>query len=131
VLDHERVPKAAHHALVAACRPVIVVADRLPATVGPGDALALDVHVVSDLRTELADATVTAHLRWAGGEHTWRWQGTIDADSCVRVATLAALVPDADGTLALDLVLEHADAVATNRYEARIVPDSGSPRHRE
>jgi hypothetical protein len=47
------------------------------------------------------------------------------------VATLAALVPDAAGTLALDLVLEHADAVASNRYESRILLDSGSPRHGE
>jgi beta-mannosidase len=131
VLDHERVPKAAHAALAEACRPVIVVADRLPSTLTPGGALALDVHVVSDLRVELTDAVVTARLAWDGGEHRWRWQGTIGADSCVRVATLAALVPDAGGTLALELVLEHPDAGATNRYEARILPDSGSPRHAE
>src|SRR4029453_12917403 len=50
LLDHERRPKAAYAALQAACRPVIVVADRLPAAVTPGEALALDVHVVSDRR---------------------------------------------------------------------------------
>ena len=37
VLDHERVPKAGYQALQEACRPVIVVADRLPAEVRPGD----------------------------------------------------------------------------------------------
>ena len=68
-------PRPAYHALVEACRPVIVVADRLPAVLQPGDALGLDVHVVSDLRRELHDAEVTAHLAWPGGGHRWRWRG--------------------------------------------------------
>ena len=85
VLDHHREAKAAYHALVEACRPVIVVADRLPAVLQPGDALGLDVHVVSDLRRELHDAEVTAHLAWPGGGHRWRWRGTIATDSVARV----------------------------------------------
>ncbi|MGV3758589.1 MAG: glycoside hydrolase family 2 protein, partial [Actinomycetota bacterium] len=64
VLDHDRVPKAGYEALKAACAPVIVVADRLPETVTAGDALALDVHVVSDLRQALTDVLVTAELTW-------------------------------------------------------------------
>ncbi len=43
VLDHERWHKAGYQALKDACQPVIVVAERLPATVAPGDALALDL----------------------------------------------------------------------------------------
>ena len=43
VLDHLRAPKAGYAALARACRPVIVVADRLAAAVQPGDAIALDV----------------------------------------------------------------------------------------
>ena len=39
---------------------MIVVADRLPETVRPGDELALDVHVVSDLRTPIEGAEVEA-----------------------------------------------------------------------
>jgi beta-mannosidase len=35
VLDHARGPKLGYEALCEACRPVIVVADRLPATGGP------------------------------------------------------------------------------------------------
>jgi beta-mannosidase len=35
VLGHDRAPKLAYDALRAACRPVIVVADRLPAVVAP------------------------------------------------------------------------------------------------
>ncbi len=60
VLDHERVPKAGFHALAAACAPVIVVADRLAASYVPGDSVALDVHVVSDLREPIADGVVSA-----------------------------------------------------------------------
>jgi beta-mannosidase len=121
VLDHTRAPKAAFLALVDACRPVIVVADRLPATVAPGDTLALDVHVVSDLREPLAAARVDAVLRWAGGDHEWHWEGDVGADACARVGTLQAVVPDEPGELALDLVVHAGERVASNRYTTVIV----------
>lgn len=116
VLDHERQPKLAYQAVVDACRPVIVVAEHLPDTVRPGAAIALDVHVVSDLRRELAQADCTVSLRWPGGQHTWRWLGDVPGDSCVRVGTVQFVVPDAPGELWLDLTLDHGDEVATNRY---------------
>lgn len=124
VLDHERRPKLGYEALRAACRPVIVVADRLPATVAAGDSLALDVHVVSDRRTSIEGARVTATVSWPGGDHTWRWGGTVEADACVRVGTVQVVVPDLGpdtaGTLALDLELRlPAGEPVTNRYEAR------------
>jgi beta-mannosidase len=123
VLDHERRPKLGYEALRAACRPVIVVADRLPATVAAADPLALDVHVVSDLRTPIDDARLTATLTWPGGGHTWRWGGEVGADACVRVGTIQAMVPDlgadAAGVLVLDLELRLPDGeVVTNRYDA-------------
>ena len=105
VLDHERVPKAGYAALRDACRPVIVVADRLPAEVATGDTLALDVHVVSDLRTALDAVEVEASLRWSGGEQRWRFGGEVGADTVVRVGTLPIEVPDAPGPLTLDLRL--------------------------
>ena len=82
----------------------------------PGDALGLDVHVVSDLRRELHDAEVTAHLAWPGGGHRWRWRGTIATDSVARVGMLRFVVPDVTGELSLDLELDCGDVVATNRY---------------
>ena len=119
VLGHDRQPKAGFDALREACRPVIVVADRLPAEVAPGDALALDVHVVSDLRHALAACVVTATLSWDGGQHEWRWAGDVDADACVRIGTVEAVVPAVPG--ALTLTLELAGPVqATNRYDARV-----------
>jgi beta-mannosidase len=123
VLGHDRAPKAAFDALRDACRPVIVVADRLPAGVRPGQALALDVHVVSDLRTPLDGAEVTAEAAWAGGGHTWRWQGDVPADSCVRVGTLQIVVPDAPGELTVDLHCTHRDhGDVSNRYTSTIEP---------
>jgi beta-mannosidase len=123
ILDHKRSPKLAFHAVVEACRPVIVVADRLPATVAPGDCLALDVHVVNDLREPLTDAVLRAHLRWATGEHEWSFVGTTEADDCTRIATLQFVVPDAPGQLWLDLTLDAGSiAAATNRYETTIAP---------
>lgn len=114
VLDAERRPKLAYTALTEACRPVIVVADRLPAHLHPGDALALDVHVVSDLRVPVGAARVTARLSWPGGAEERVWIGDVPADSCVRVGTLGLVAPDADGEITLDLFLEADGTEATN-----------------
>ena len=135
VLDHERAPKVGYAALKAACRPVIVVADRLPAEVAPGDALALDVHIVSDLRAPI-DGRVTARLSWPGGDHTWRFGGAVAADSCERVGTLQFVVPELDGiaagpgpsdVLRLDLDLDAGPHSITNGYEATILPTPVTP----
>ncbi len=121
VLDHERNPKAGFDALRLACRPVIVVADRPPATVSPGDALALDVHAVSDLRRPLDGIEVTARLVWDGGDHAWRWGGGLPADCCERIGTLQFVVPDAPGELVVELALSAPGyEEITNRYETRI-----------
>ena len=63
VLDHDRVPKLAWSTIVETCRPVIVVTDPLPAELVAGDELTLDVHVVSDLRVPVVDATVSVTCR--------------------------------------------------------------------
>ncbi len=118
VLDHERVPKAGLAALRDACAPVIVTADRPAAAYAPGTAVALDVHVVSDLRHPLEACTVNADLAWPGGGHHWAYGGDVPADAVVRVHTLSFVVPDAPGPLVLDLRLEGpATAAATYRSE--------------
>ena len=115
VLDHERRPKAGFDALRAACAPVIVVADRLPATMRPGDALGIDVHVVSDLRRDLNGLRCEATLTWPGGAHRWRFEGDVPADSCVRVGTLQLEAPGVEGELTLALSVDGAGVSATNR----------------
>jgi beta-mannosidase len=120
VLDHERRPKPAYHAVTEACAPVIVVADSLPRTLAAGAAVALDVHVVSDLRTLLEGVRCTATLRWPGGSHRWTWDGDVPPDDCVRVGTAQFVVPDVAGELWFDLTLEHPDTAATNRYAATV-----------
>jgi beta-mannosidase len=117
VLDTERAPKAAHAALVDACRPVIVVCDRPPPAVPVGATLALDVHVVSDLRTPTEGAVVEATVSWADGSHTWRWGGDVPADDCVRIGTITLVVPDVPGPLRIDLRMGDVE----NRYETTIV----------
>ena len=138
LLDHERTPKLAWGALQAACAPVIVVADRLPEVVRPGDQLDLDVHVVSDERDARPDATVTARLSWRPrpsegaapsatgasepGEAAWAWQGDIPADGCVRVGSVGCTLPasSAGCELVLDLELTGGRVSATNRYTADV-----------
>ena len=120
VLDHQRHPKAGFFSVVEACRPVIVVAERMPDELVPGATVGLDVHVISDLRRQIENATVSAHLEWNGGEHRWRFGGRIDADACVRIGMVRFVVPAAPGELSLNLTLDGGDVVATNRYTATI-----------
>ena len=62
--DQRRLPLPVSETFVGeeASTPVIVVADALPHHLHPGDALALDVHVVSDLRVPLEGGIVTGRL---------------------------------------------------------------------
>jgi len=120
VLGHDRQPKLAYAALQAACAPVIVVADRLPEVVAVGDALALDVHVISDLRTPLDGVEVTATLTWPDGVRTWRWGGDLPADSCQRVGTMQIVAPDGAGMLIVELTCTSVAGTAENRYTATL-----------
>jgi beta-mannosidase len=120
VLDHLRVPKAGYPALAAACAPVVVIADRPAASYTPGASIALDVHVVSDLRTAVAGGVVTARLAWPGGSHSWAWEGDVPADACVRIGTLQAVAPKAPGPLTMDLAFESSDVKVTNSYASEI-----------
>ncbi|MGI8753988.1 MAG: glycoside hydrolase family 2 protein [Acidimicrobiales bacterium] len=92
VLDYERQPKAGYHALASACAPVIVVADRPAPSYGPGQTVALAVHVVNDLRMPIT-GTTTATLRWPGGSRTWHWSGGVAADAVARVGKVAVILP--------------------------------------
>ena len=128
LLDHDRRPKAAWEALVAACAPVVVVADRPAAEYTPGARLELDVHAVSDLRRPLTDIEASAVLSWAGGSRRFRWSGGVPADSCVRIGRISTTLPDEAGPLRLDLRLQwsgdaHPGGVTavSNRYEILVV----------
>ena len=127
VLDHERRPKQAWAAVVEACRPVIVVTDPLPPTLVPGAQLALDVHVVSDLRAAVPDASISITCTWREGRRDWAFRGDIAADACTKVATLELVVPDQPGELLLGIALagqdQRGEAVRyARRTGARIRP---------
>ena len=110
VLDDRRSPKLAWQAVVDACRPVVVVIDPLPPLLRPGDELALDVHVVNDLRSAVVDATVAVTCTWRGGKRQWKFRGDVDADAVALVGRLELTVPDAPGDLLLGLALTGRDA---------------------
>jgi beta-mannosidase len=120
VLDHERRPKLAFEAVRAACAPVIIVADRPPALVVPGDVVHLDLHVVSDMRRPIESATVDIVAAWPGGERRWRFGGDAGADDVVKVGTIDLEVPVTLGALTFDLTLTADDVHATNHYAAAI-----------
>ena len=126
LVDHHRRPKEAYHAVVDACRPVIVVADLLPETVAPGASMTVDIHVVSDLHRPLVGARCTATLGVGGADRTVQWTGDIGSDTCQRVGSVHITAPDAGGDIVLDLMLElspdSADGdVVTNRYRTTVM----------
>lgn len=125
VLDHLRRPKLGHAALVRACAPVIVVADRPPELVEPGDRIRLDVHVVNDLRREVAPAVVDVVAGWAGDERRWTFGGDIPADDCVRAGRIELEVPRTLGVLTFDLELTAGEVRATNHYSSAVVAHRG------
>ena len=120
VYDFCRAPKLAQAALARACAPVIVVAERPLERYAPAEEIRLDVHVVSDLRVTVEDATVQATLEWSTGQRTWGWRGDVPADDCVKIGTVAMEVPDELGPLSLRLTLASAPVSAANSYESAI-----------
>jgi beta-mannosidase len=116
IYDHERVPKPAVRAVREACVPVLVVADRPPDIVSPGDDVSLDVHVVNDLRTAVDPAVIDVEARWAGGRRRWRFGGDVAADSCAKVGTVRLSVPDTLGTLTFHFTLTAGPVTSTNSY---------------
>ena len=119
LLDWQRWPKPAYEALAKACQPVIVVADRLPAVLTPGDEYSIGVHVISDARDPIVGLHVEATLEWPEGSQSWSWEGAVGSDECALVGTLHWRVPDASGPTALHLQLT-GPVEATNRYDANI-----------
>jgi beta-mannosidase len=114
--DHERVPKLAVRAIRQCCVPVLVVADRPPEIVTPGDDLSLDVHVVNDLRTPVDPAVIDVEATWAGGRRRWRFGGDVAADACTKVGTLHISVPDTLGTLQFHFTLTAGPVTSVNDY---------------
>jgi hypothetical protein len=99
---------------------VVVIADRPPDFVAPGDELRLDVHVVNDLRRDIDPAVVDVVATWAGGERRWRFGGAVPADECVKVGTLSFAVPDTLGALIVELTLTAGEIKAKNRYSTAV-----------
>ena len=123
VLDHERVPKAGYEALEAACRPVIVVADRPPATVAPGEALALDVHVVSDLRVPIDAATVAPSCAGPAAPTGGAGRARSAPTSAAGSARCSSSSPTRPARSTSTLTLDAGDHSATNAYAATIAAD--------
>ena len=124
IFDSQRRPKPAWHAVVDACRPVIVVSDSPPPVVRTGERLLLPVHVVSDLHDALIDGVVTATVTHADGSTTTqRWGGAVGPDTCEHIATLA-IEPNHTGELVIDLAFEATGSgghvAATNRYSTTV-----------
>ncbi len=123
VLDHLRRPKLGWQTMVAAGRPVLVVADLHRATMTAGTRRC-PVHVVSDLRTEVRNATLEISWSAPGAEvRRWHFQGTFPADSVTRVARLRLPAPS-PGIAELALELTAPGLRAANHYRVHVVDHS-------
>lgn len=123
IVDHDRRPKEAFGAVRDACRPVIVVADRMPTRLLPGEPVALAIDVVNDQRGALTQHVVTAELTWPGGSHQWRFGSDVDADASRQVGMVTWMVPNSRGAVRLVLALSDSatdEVIATNTYTAAI-----------
>ncbi|HMK95979.1 MAG TPA: hypothetical protein VK425_00445 [Acidimicrobiales bacterium] len=94
LLDEQRRPKLAFHALGAACADVIVVADWPASRYLAGQLVSLDVHVVNDSPEAVAGALVEARATWPGGGRAWRFAGASGPRSCSFVARLVCVLPE-------------------------------------
>jgi beta-mannosidase len=120
VLDHARVPKDAYAVVKAACATMLVVAEQPPDWITPGDRLALDIHLISDLHAPIDFAVVDATACWAGGEQRWRFGGPVPADDVVKVGRIDLVVPDTLGELSLELEMTAEPHHSTNRYTTAV-----------
>jgi beta-mannosidase len=123
ILDHHRKPKAAYHAVLEACAPVIITAQRPEAAYRPGTRLTLDLHAVSDLRRPLPEAVTAAVLRWPGGTRAWRFGGDVPADTCVRVGSIEHTLPlsTPPGPVTLELTLQWDGGQTSNTYVSQVI----------
>ena len=116
LVDHAGVAKPAAAAVRTACAPVLVVIERPPDVVSPGDDLRLAVHVVNDLRTAVDPAVIDVEATWAGGQRQWRFGGDVAADTVAKVGTISLSVPDTLGTLWFEAKLTAGPITSVNHY---------------
>lgn len=129
LLDHERTPKPAWEAFVAACAPTIAVLDELPERVQADDRLGLELHVVNDLRVPVEGLRTVMTAAWEGREdepfHRVGWAGSVAADSVERVGAVELTVPapppdaPAGGPAVVVTVELTRDGVVLGRRSAR------------
>jgi beta-mannosidase len=104
VLDHDRMPKAGHAALKAACRSVLPMLD--PRTG--------HVHVANELRTPFSGAEIEVRI----GDATWRFGGDLAADSLAYVGRVE--VPAAP--TGLEVMLHQGDlGEVANHYGVELL----------
>ena len=119
VLDHRRKPKIAWDALSAANRPVIVVADLHKDEIPIGTNQCA-IHVVSDLRTPIKQATLFVEWHAPGMDvERWSFTGGFEPDSVTKIAK-TFLVTKNPGIATLALELRGSDIHAINNYQIKV-----------
>jgi len=66
--------------------------------------------------------TVRATVRWGDWSTKRVWVGDLAPDTCEHVGTLQFTVPDITGVLTVDVELDAADHMVTNRFHTVVIP---------
>lgn len=119
ILDHRRKPKIAWDALSAANRPVIVVADLHKDDIPIGTNQCA-IHVVSDLRTSIEQATLFVEWHAPGLDaQSWSFTGAFEPDSVTKIAETFLVTKD-PGIASLALELRGPEVHAVNTYQVKV-----------
>ena len=120
LIDVDGHPKPAWDAVKEACRPVVVIPDRMPSPLAPGTRVDLAVHVVSDRREALTDVEVRAAVRWPRGELRWTFGGDVAPDSVTHVGSVRFDAPET-GPVELSLEMTATSGeTAGHHHSARV-----------
>ncbi|MFZ8876784.1 MAG: hypothetical protein ACO3QE_03675 [Ilumatobacteraceae bacterium] len=117
LIDFDGTERPGFSALAEACRPVIVIVDRLGAEIAAGSSQTVAVHVVSDLRYDIDEAVVDIEVTGPDLHLTRRFAGAVDADSCSAVGTVTFRTPEEWGTVEIAATVR-ADGMSAEHHQS-------------
>lgn len=120
LIDHDDHAKPAHDALRDAYAPVIATFEGWPTCTHPGETVAGDIHVISDVRRPVRDARCAVRIAWDDGSAAWEFGGDLDPDRCTRVGRVSVTVPDHASRLIAEIEVVGDDLSVTNTYSSPV-----------
>jgi len=117
VVDYELRPKLAYEQMKDSYAPLLVAADLAVRCWKPGDGLSSAIFLVNDYDREFSSLKIQAYL---GGQLVEEWTADAAPDKSVKIAELAAKIPDNPPPI-LELFVKQGDqTLAHNLYDLSV-----------